>query len=275
MISYVTGTLGAGKTIYSVRKASRALLEGKVVVSNVRFVDGWESVLLGHHYAYRFASRGTRAKMRREVSERFAYVPEVDRLLSARVHGRGERRGVMVFDEAHNQVNNRDWDKDGQKEALTNLTLARKRGWQVYVVSQHKDNTDAMVRRIATMEIRLVNWQQLTRVPILGTNLLPFPVFLANAYILNVGSNIRSATKPLFRELYGVSWYGRMYDTFQDYGEDLSTASDALWLPVRSSGGAPGAALGTSAVPAPTTALSSALVPGGEPTLRPVPPDAL
>jgi len=231
VINYVTGTLGAGKSLYAARKMARALLQGKVVATNVRLVPGFERIILRRSPYYRFARASSKRDYERELLRRYAYVPSIEDLLRARVHGKGEGRGVMVLDEAHNEVNNREWESKNQKESLRYLTLARKRGWHVYVISQHKDNTDAAIRRIATTETRLLNWRQLVRVPVLGTQLLPFNFFLAQTFPLNQVSNMISSQKVMGREVFKVGWYGQLYDTFEDF--DVSDDGDyqALWLP--------------------------------------------
>jgi len=140
----------------------------------------------------------------------------------------------MIIDEAHNELNNREWEEKNQKTALRKLTLARKRGWEVYLISQHKDNTDAAARRIATVEIRLINWRQFTRVPLMGTPLLPFHLFLAQAFPANQPANVVSARKVMFRELFRVGWYANLYDTFEDFDGGVDDEDEAsIWLPLR------------------------------------------
>lgn len=236
MINYITGTLGAGKSMYGARLAGRALLSGKVVATNVRFVDGWVDIVLSKNPYYRMGNKDRKRGLRDDMLRRYAYVPNIWELLSARLHGRGEGRGVMLLDEAHNEVNNRNWADANQQESLNKLTLARKRGWHTYVISQHIDNTDAAIRRIATVHIRCLNWQQMTRVPVIGISPLPFPIFLAQAYAVNQASNV-SASKRLYGELYRVGWYARLYDTHEDFDLNAEGEDGALWLPRPSADG--------------------------------------
>lgn len=219
--------------MYGARQSGRALLEGRVVATNMRFVENWEHLVLKRAPHYKIAGRRMKAEYRLEMSERYYYQPDLKKLLATRVHGRGEHRGVMILDEAHNEMNNRDWADENQREALQYLTLLRKRGFWGYLISQHKDNTDAAARRIAAAEIRIVNWKQLTRVPLLGTPLLPVPLFLAMAYPTNVPAHAVSSNKILFRELYTIGWYRNLYDTFEDFGWDQEGDPNAVWLPLR------------------------------------------
>jgi hypothetical protein len=231
VISFVTGTLGSGKSLYGARATGRALLEGRVVATNMRLVDGWERLVLLRSPYYRFSSKAGKREYEREIRRRYAYVPEIWKLLAARIHGRGEHRGLMVLDEAHNELNNREWAEDNQKQALRKLTLARKRGWRVMMISQHRDNTDAAARRVATFETKCLNWKQMTRLPVLGVSPLPRPVFLAQTYRVNQAKNV-SATDRMYGELYRLGWYRHLYDTFEDFDGGLGEDPEALWLPL-------------------------------------------
>lgn len=233
MIHYVTGPLGAGKSAFGTRKMAQALLSGRVVATNIRFVDGWEKKLLKHAHHYRFAGRRAKREFELEVAERYFWTTELPTLVSLRLHGKGEGRGVRVIDEAHNELNNREWAENNQKAQLRKMTLARKRGWEDYILSQHKDNTDAALRRIASIEIRLLDWQQVTKLPFFGTKLLPFHLFLAQGYLVNFAT-VSNAQKPLFRELYPLGWWASLYDTWEDFGIPEDDA-EAIWLPRRRS----------------------------------------
>lgn len=218
--------------MYGARKAGRALLEGKCVASNVRFTPGWERLVLRRAPHYKLAGRRRKKEYEREIATRYLYEPELAKLLSVRVKGHGEKRCVRILDEAHNEINNREWEKENQKVALRKLTLARKRGFEDYVITQHIDNTDAAVRRIASCEIKVINWQQLTRVPLIGTNLLPLPIFLAMGFRLNQNRQAVSVGKPVFRELYSLGWYRNLYDTFEDFDLPDDDPELVQWLPL-------------------------------------------
>lgn len=240
MIHYVTGVLGAGKSYYGAKKIATALLSGRVAMTNMRLVEGWEKIILSHAPYYKFAKEDRRRNFEREIRERYAYVPDIEILIGGMIHGRGEGRGVRVIDEAHNEVNNREWASKNQKLQLRKMALARKRGWDDYILAQHADNTDAALRRIASVEVRLLNWRQLLQMPIFHTKLLPFNLFLAQAFPLNLPGNVRRQNKILWRELYGLGWEKAVYDTHEDFGTGMvdgeweyESEDTVLWLPYK------------------------------------------
>jgi len=220
LIYYVTGPLGSGKSTYGARKMGRGFLEGRVVATNVQLPDDWARIVARKIPHYRFLRTEGRAKMIAELESRYLYEPDVFKLVRTRIKGKGEGRGIMVVDEAHNRLNNRNWKDADQIQFLSEITHARKRGWTLYLIAQHADNTDISARRVASAEIKLVNWRQLTRVPILGTPMIPFPLFLAMAYPLNVDASVRSSRKPLWRELFLLGWTRHLFDTFQEFLDD-------------------------------------------------------
>ncbi len=229
-IQYVTGPLGSGKSFYAVRQIAQALLRGKVVFGNVELVEDWAAIVARHNRYVRF-SRSKRRHYELELRSRYLFVPDVEKMTKVKVHGIGEGRALLVLDEAHNDLNNRDWQSSESKEFLRWLSLARKKGCITYIISQHKDNTDAGARRIATTQIQVVNYKQVTRVPVMDVSLFPVPLFRAFCYLNNDAMPTGAVrAKPLWKKLYTLNWCKRLYGTHQLYGE-LDDDPDAIWLP--------------------------------------------
>lgn len=229
MISYVTGPLGFGKSVYAARVMGKAFLHGKVVASNVQLVPDWAEIVAKHFPSAKL-KKDEQKKIADILQERYLYEPDVLELSRTFIRGWGEERGVMVIDESHLRLNNRMWDDAEQKKVLDELTHVRKRGWHTYIVAQHGDNTDVAIRRIAGEEIRLINWRKLLRAPLLGTPLLPVPLFLAMGYTLNAGQ-VRSANKANWRELFMLGWTANLFDTFQEFVDAAYAPDQRVYLP--------------------------------------------
>jgi len=229
-IQYVTGALGSGKSYLAASNIARALLRGRVVFGNLELVDDWAGIVARHNRYCRF-SRDRRRQYELELRSRYLYVPEIERMTHVKIHGIGEGRAMLVLDEAHNDLNNRDWQSTESKEFLRWLSLVRKKGCNTYIISQHKDNTDAGARRIATTQIQVVNYKQITRIPVADVSMCPFPIFRAFCY-LNAESMPKGVEKkkPLWKKWYFLSWPKHIYGTHQLYGE-VDDDPDAIWLP--------------------------------------------
>lgn len=218
MISYITGLLGGGKSLYAVRKIARHLLKGGVVTTNIELLDKWWEEVLSHAPYYRFCRDAEKRRHYQiEMVRRYAYEPDFQKLMAAKVRGSGEGRGLMILDEAHNEIGHRQWKVQDQSKALRKLTLSRKRGWDVLIVTQDMDNTDVAARRLSGLEIRVINWRQWVKVPITHNPLLPFNLFLAQTFPTSKAKDIKNVNKRLEFEMYHVGWYGRLYKTDQDY----------------------------------------------------------
>lgn len=228
MIDYVTGTLGEGKSAYGVRAIALSLLQGRAVAGNVHLVDGWAELVAKHNPKVR---KRDKPEFARECERRFHVADSLEELTWLKLRGRGEARGLLVLDEAHNELNNREWASKESKEFLRWLSLLRKKGWRAIIISQHADNTDAGARRLASNEVRMINWQKQTRIPIVGWSPVPWPVFLALTFPCNLPAALFDASKIRRREFFVLGWWRRLYDTHELYGEHDQEDELALWLP--------------------------------------------
>ncbi len=235
-LNYVTGPMGSGKSLYGTREIVGRLLRGQYVVTNVELLpDAFDRI--GRH-----VSRTSRRKAQR-VSDNcrafYVYENELTEAIRYRPAGKGEARASFVWDEGHNDLNNRNWKerqtkyatKAGTDGLLEWATQLRKLGFVGYLLSQHADNTDAALRRVCNYQVRLQNQKEQTR--LLGMRITPLPLFLAYWYPTNIAlTNVR--VKPMKVERYFLGWHRHLYDTMGLYhGLDTDAEDDfSIALPL-------------------------------------------
>lgn len=224
--------MGSGKSYYAVaRQIVPALLEGKYAITNVQLLPGWEQQIVNH--IARTASKQKKQRIIKKLSSHYIFETELAEAMRYRLPGVGESRGVFVWDEGHNDLNNRSWRDDSRGELLEWGTQLRKLGFVGFLLSQSVDNTDAQLRRICNFVVRLQNQREQTRV--LGVRITPWPLFLASWYPAHVPISTQKggANAPMRVERYTLTWYRKLYDTWGLYhglfGEDKTT--DAIPLP--------------------------------------------
>lgn len=253
-LNYVVGPMGSGKSMFGVRTLVSALIAGKYAVTNVRFLDGWAARVVAHQYP---RARGAKAAALATRLERL-YVYETSlrqamryRLPCAVCGGDArscghvgpfqECRAVVVWDESHNDLNNRDYqgfgetreDREREKERRRLMvrwaTQLRKLGYSGYLLSQHHENTDAQLRRVCNHIIRLQNQRQSEGLWL--ARLLPrrFTVFLAWWYPAHLATGIpEHMIKPVRRDRYMLPWHRNLYDSWETFsGIDAADSEDS------------------------------------------------
>jgi hypothetical protein len=227
-LNYVVGPMGAGKSLYGVREIVRRVLASQYVVTNVElYPDAPERIA---SRLARFRSAKVRQRVADKVRGYYVFETDLAEAMRYRLPGKGDGRGSFVWDETHNDLNNRDWRKDGREQVLEWSTQLRKLGFVGYLLSQHHENTDAALRRVCSFLVRLQNQREQTR--LLGMRVTPWPLFLACWYPTNIPLN-DSKVKPMRVERYFLGWHRHLYDTHGLYhGLSRAEAADrAIWLP--------------------------------------------
>jgi hypothetical protein len=209
-LRYVTGPMGAGKSLYGVRRLTQYLVTGRYAITNVRLFDDAPEII-GYYYAR--TSKRKRALVADKVRRYYVYETDLAEAMRYRVPGRGETRALMIWDEAHNDLNNRSY-RDRDQNLLEWATQLRKLGFEGVLLSQSHENTDAQLRRICNYLVRLQNQREATRLLGMRVKAVP-PLFLAWWYMTNIPQG--SKTKPVKTERYFLSWHRKLYDTLDLY----------------------------------------------------------
>jgi hypothetical protein len=226
--------MGSGKTFYGVRRMVEAMLRGEYVITNVELNPGWNDAVAKH--VGRTASAAKRARVAANLERLYRYEDGLEEAMRYRLPGSGEARGLFLWDEGQNVLNNRNWKDDGRQEILMWATQLRKLGFVGYLLSQHQDNTDAALRRVCNYVIRLQNQREQSR--FLGIRTTPWPLFLA--VWLPANTPLVSKSKPVKIERYFLSWHRKLYDThglFHGLAAYAEANDGLIHLPALAAGG--------------------------------------
>lgn len=134
-VELITGTLGGGKTLYSVERAFAHAAAGGYVYSNIPMVhDEWAKAMAARHGRVFDRSR-INVLTTEQTMEFHLHVPR----------GTHARAVMVIIDEAGLEFNARDWAKTS-KEILAFNTYARKLDIQLLYVSQQSGDVDKQFR---------------------------------------------------------------------------------------------------------------------------------
>ena len=230
-ITLVVGPPGSGKTFWTMRRFRLAVLAGRCVATNVVLSDGWADSIARSVWLYRFVP----ALRRRKVAEwesKVAYVETLDDVARIRLSTEGwesklEGRGELIWDEAGDSFDARNWNEDKEKRGRDNRWMRqhRKLGWEVFLVAQDEGQIDVQVRNMCTYLVHLVNLKNLR----LAWFLPAPPVNLFRAHWKWHGSTDR---KPHKLELYKLDKRtARLYDTHQIVQKTGHAEDGVVWLP--------------------------------------------
>jgi hypothetical protein len=229
LIALVTGPPGAGKSYYAVRKAAKALQDGKIVAGNVELREDWPQYVARRDpvlWAKPWARARWLGEGERSARARFHFTEDLDELFRIRLAGSREGRGVMLLDEAHNWMNARSWSAGDRNRIVRFFSQHRKLGWDVYLIAQQAEMIDKQVRGLFEYHVHLRN---LRKARFMGLPLSPVNLFLS---VWTWHAATRVVVK---REVYPLTWRKKLYSTtatFADLdGEDAAAASIVLPCP--------------------------------------------
>lgn len=187
MIEVLQGSLGSGKSAFTVARAIRHLKEGGVVAANFNLVDGWNNFIAQRTFlGYLFESSQYEKSL--SFYNRFFVVKSLDAIkkVDPRKYAIGrhkevkgkykEGQGLLILDEAHLLFNSRKWAANF--DWIEFLSQSRKLKWDVLIISHSLESVDSQIRAFFEYETRFRNMQKV-KWPVIGLPLCPFPLFLS------------------------------------------------------------------------------------------------
>lgn len=247
-LHYIDGPQGHGKSYFAVRRIHRALWANQYVVTNIPLLPGWSERMVTHD---RMRSlRMGRSELVRHYESLYIHTDAIGDLFRfdipcrvcgaqrrpddgrcANGHKLGEGRALAIWDESHNDLNNRSWNEKGRDVLLKGATQLRKLGFVAFLVTQHQDNTDAALRRVCGWRVRMMNMREHSR-GLFGFRVIPFNFFVASYYPANTVETTPGSAA--FYERFLLGWQKRLYDSWGIYSglyDDLLPLGDRIALP--------------------------------------------
>lgn len=206
-VYFVTGKLGAGKTLSAVGRMNDYLQRGLPIASNIDL--NLEKLV------------GKNAK-----NTRYIRIPDKPSVFDLESIGIGNdsydesRNGAIVFDECGTWFNARSWNDKGRQEIINWLLHARKKGWDVFFIVQDISIVDKQAREALAEHV--VYCRRLDRVSIPFFSML-FKIFWGEALrfprfhlaIVKYGDSENSIIVD--RWMYRGSYIQDAYDTKQAF----------------------------------------------------------
>lgn len=213
-VYFVTGKLGAGKSLTSVGRIREAFLRGVPVATNLdinlRFMLG-----------------------RNKKNTVLYRVPDKPKLADLEALGCGNKsydeskNGLLVLDECGTWFNSRTWNDKSRTDVINWFLHARKLGWDIIFIVQDISIVDKQARlalaehtvfcrRLDRMQIPIVS--SLVRVVSFGQLKIPLPKL--HVGIVKYGDNAQSLTVDRWN-LWGIDLYAS-YDTKQSFSDNYA-----------------------------------------------------
>lgn len=213
----VTGKLGAGKSLMSVSRIQKYLLEGRKVATNL---DIFPEHMLG-------------MDKKRTQLYRLPDVPTIRDFEAMPLGYEGDdindnKNGLLVLDECGIFLNSRDWNAPGRKEVNAHFKLLRKLRWDAIFLIQDVENLDADARRTIAEHVVYCRRMDRMRLP-----------FVSPFFKLITGYDLPLPKLHIGIVKYGTEHHSMKVDQWNYYGDRLYQAYDTeqIFSPDKNIGG--------------------------------------
>jgi hypothetical protein len=210
----VTGKLGGGKTLWTVKKAKDYLHFGRPVATNL---DINLSQLLGK-----------RAKCNNLI--RLPDHPTAESLSTLGFAYKGpydeNKSGALILDECATWLNGRDWNAKGRKELIEVLVHIRKMGWDCYFIIQDVSMLDKQLRKILAEHVVIVRRLDRTNIPIISWlgRLAGQDSIMPKAHVASVFYGDGQGSPLVQLDTFRGQPYYRAYETRQIFNADFDNS---------------------------------------------------
>ncbi|CAH8189026.1 Zot domain-containing protein [Vibrio aestuarianus] len=222
-VYFVTGKLGAGKSLTAVGRIRDAFERGAPVATNLdinlRFMLG-----------------------RNKKKTRLYRVPDKPNLHDLQIIGKGNdsyderKNGLLVLDECGTWFNSRTWNDKSRQDVINWFLHARKLGWDIIFIVQDISIVDKQARlalaehtvfcrRLDRMQIPIIS--ALIRILSFGQLRIPLPKL--HLGIVKYGDNVNSITVDKWY-LWGTDLYSS-YDTKQAFSDHYQHSTYSVLPP--------------------------------------------
>jgi hypothetical protein len=221
-ITLRTAPPGGGKSYTAVRALVEALLAGRCVAGNVQLVEDWPERIARRHWPF-WVRRLRRRRFLAEARSRYHFTEDLGELFRLRLAGKGEGRGLMVLDEAHNWMNARSWSASDRAEIVRFFSQHRKLGWDVELIAQQPEMIDKQVRALAEY---IAYGRNLNKAKWGGVRIFPVNLFLV--VVTWHASERVVVERKLFRL---VKWIAALYDHEATFGGLIADDAEGGAIP--------------------------------------------
>jgi len=200
----VTGRLGAGKSLAAVGRIRDALLEGRRVATNLDLK------------LENFLPASAREVDVQRVPDK-PTVADLDAIGLGTEAVDESRNGLLVLDELGSWLNSREWADKSRQGVIDWLIHSRKRGWDVYFITQAMGQIDKQVREALVEYLVVCRRLDRLKIPFVGGLLS----FLSGGLIKGMMPKLHFAIVR-----YGTSPDAVIADRWVYLGRDLYDAYD-------------------------------------------------
>jgi hypothetical protein len=210
----VTGKLGGGKTLWTVKKSKDYLHYGRRVATNL---DINLTQLLGKRAKCNNLTRLPDHPTAESLSNLgFAYKGSYDE----------NKSGALILDECATWLNGRDWNAKGRKELIDVLVHIRKMGWDCYFIIQDVSMLDKQLRKILAEHVVTVRRIDRTNIPIISflARLAGQDSILPKAHAASVFYGDSQGSPLVQLDVFRGQPFYRAYETRQIFNSDLDSS---------------------------------------------------